>query len=100
MNRFFGKRLLAAALALIMCLGAASSASAGIPEAGGKYYSGFATYGDLLVHVGEVNLQAAREGQVLLKNDGTLPLRGDEKVSVFGVASAVTIAGPSRNDAY
>lgn len=100
MNRITGKKSLAAVLALILCLTTVSSAFAGVLEANGKYYSDFETYGDLLVHVGEVNLQTAEEGQVLLKNDGTLPLNGNEKVSVFGIASSTTVAGPSSGDAY
>ena len=100
MKRLTGKKLMALVLALTLCQGMVFPASAGVLEAGGKYYSDFATYGDLLVHVGQVNLQTAEEGQVLLKNDGTLPLKGGEKVSVFGIASASTIAGPSDRDAY
>ncbi|MGN1021387.1 MAG: glycoside hydrolase family 3 C-terminal domain-containing protein [Aristaeellaceae bacterium] len=100
MNRITGKKTLAVVLALVMCLASVSTAFAGVLEANGKYYSDFDSYGELLVHVGEVNLQTAEEGQVLLKNDGTLPLNGDEKVSVFGIASSSTIAGPSSNDAY
>jgi len=59
----------------------------------GKYYSSFNSYTELLEEVGEVNLQTAEEGQVLLKNDGTLPLTGKESVSIFGVASAKLING-------
>ena len=33
----------------------------------------------------ELNLQLSEEGNVLLKNDGTLPLDGGERVSIFGV---------------
>ena len=69
-------------------------------SAGGKFYSDFDSYAELLEHVGEVNTQTAEEGQVLLKNDGSLPLSGGEKVSVFGIASSTTVAGPSNNSAY
>lgn len=100
MKRVTGKKTLALVTALMLGLTSVTTASAGVLEAGGKYYSDFDTYGDLLVHVGEVNKQAAEEGQVLLKNDGSLPLNGNEKVSVFGIASSKTIAGPSSNDAY
>ena len=86
--------------ALIMCLTAVSPASAAVLEAEGKYYSRFGSYAELLEHVGEVNTQTAEEGQVLLKNDGTLPLTGTEKVSVFGIASSTTVAGPTSNSAY
>ena len=100
MKGIFGKKTLAAVLALIMCLASATTAFAGVLEANGKYYSDFDSYGNLLVHVGEVNKQTAEEGQVLLKNDGSLPLNGDEKVSIFGIASSKTVAGPSNGDAY
>ena len=37
--------------------------------------------------------RAGAEGMVLLKNNGVLPLEGDEKVGLFGVASYDFIAG-------
>lgn len=69
-------------------------------SANGKYYSSYNSYADLLEAVGEVNTQTAEEGQVLLKNDGTLPLTGRERLSVFGVASSTTVAGPTSNSAF
>ena len=42
---------------------------------------------DYVAHAKEVNNQLADEGFVLLKNDGFLPMRGDEKVSIVGKAS-------------
>ena len=104
MSKYTGNHLrriiTAAALALIMCLTAVCPASAAVLEAEGKYYSRFGSYAELLKHVGDVNTQTAEEGQVLLKNDGTLPLNGTEKVSVFGIASSTTVAGPTSNSAY
>lgn len=94
------KSAMAVSVAVAMTLSTASAAMAGDLSANGKYYSDFDTYAELLEHVGEVNKQTAEEGQVLLKNDGTLPLSGSEKVSVFGVSSATTVGGPSGTSAY
>lgn len=102
--RNIGRKLLkstaAIAMAALMGVATIAPAFASDVEANGKYYSRFASYAELLEHVGEVNTQTAEEGQVLLKNDGTLPLLGTEKVSVFGIASSTTVAGPSNSSAY
>ena len=42
---------------------------------------------DYVAHAKEVNGKLADEGFVLLKNDGFLPMNGDEKVTVVGKAS-------------
>ena len=42
---------------------------------------------DYVAHAIEVNSQMADEGFVLLKNDGFLPMNGDENVSIVGKAS-------------
>ena len=42
---------------------------------------------DYIAHAKEVNNQLADEGFVLLKNDGFLPMNGNEKVSIVGKAS-------------
>lgn len=76
------------------------SAMAGVLSANGKYYSNYDSYEELLEAVGEINTEAAEEGMVLLKNDGTLPLVGSERISLFGIASSTTVAGPSSGDAY
>lgn len=91
---------MAVSLAATMAVTPTASVYAGDVSANGKYYSDFDSYAELLEYVGEVNKQTAEEGQVLLKNDGTLPLTGNEKVSVFGVASSTTIAGPTSDSAY
>ncbi len=41
----------------------------------------------------EVSRKAAREGIVLLKNDGTLPLKADQKLVLFGKASVDYVKG-------
>ena len=74
-------------VALACSLGlSATMASAG--TLGGKYYSDYTSYEEALEAAGEINLEVAEEGNVLLKNDGTLPLTGKEYVSVFGVSSS------------
>ena len=40
-----------------------------------------------------MNLQIASEGMVLLKNNGTLPLEKNAKISVFGYASSAPLGG-------
>ncbi|MGN1104411.1 MAG: glycoside hydrolase family 3 C-terminal domain-containing protein [Candidatus Coproplasma sp.] len=106
MKRKFGnKAMKLAAICVTSALAFSSaimplSASAASLSANGKYYSNYESYAELLEAVGEVNLQTAEEGQVLLKNDGTLPLSGKERVSVFGVASSTTVAGPNSGDAF
>ncbi len=99
--------VLTAGLALLLAGAMGSSALAGsvtalaaVLSADGKYYSSYKSYAELLEAVGEINTQTAEEGQVLLKNDGTLPLNGRERVSVFGVASSTTVAGPTSNSAF
>ena len=88
--------LLAGAMAFSVCQ-TSVTAFAGVLSANGKYYSSYGSYEELLLAVGDKNTEAAEEGQVLLKNDGTLPLTGSEKVSVFGIASSTTVAGPGSN---
>ncbi len=55
----------------------------------GKYYTDYATLDDAYKAGRELNIQLAREGQVLLKNENnTLPLSKKEKnISVFGYNS-------------
>lgn len=91
--------LLAGLMSLTVCWDSLL-AFAGVLSANGKYYSSYGSYAELLEAVGETNTKTAEEGQVLLKNDGTLPLNGNESVSVFGVASSKTVAGPNSGDAF
>lgn len=95
-----GAACLVAGALYFTSLAGSGMASASDVDAGGKYYAAYEDYAELLEAVGEVNLQTAEEGQVLLKNDGTLPLNGNESVSVFGIASSTTVGGPNSGDAY
>ncbi len=54
---------------------------------GGKYYNDYSSFEEAEAAADELNAELSREGNVLLKNDGTLPLTGREWVSVFGVGS-------------
>ena len=59
-------------------------------------FIGYSTQADYLAHGVEVNGQLADEGFVLLKNeDGFLPLKGDEKISVVGKSSTNLVLGGS-----
>lgn len=53
----------------------------------GKFYTDYTSAEEAQKAAADLNTELAREGQVLLKNDGTLPLTGKEYVSVFGVRS-------------
>lgn len=84
-------------LALACSLGMSTIAASAGPL-GGKYYPDYPTYDEALEAAGEINLEVAEEGNVLLKNDGTLPLTGKEYVSVFGVSSAVLVGGSGNTN--
>ena len=66
----------------------------------GKVYSDFDSYEDTLKAADELNKEIAEEGMILLKNDGTLPLHGNEMVSVFGVKSDSLIGGSANTGAF
>ena len=66
-------------------LGGAWTASAqSMSESGGTYYTDYDSYDEAKKAAEELNIELNAEGSVLLKNDGTLPLKGDETISVFG----------------
>lgn len=66
-------------------LGGAWTASAqSMSENGGTYYTDYDSYDEAKKAAEELNIELNAEGSVLLKNDGTLPLKGDETISVFG----------------
>jgi beta-glucosidase len=52
----------------------------------GKYYADFEDMTQAKQGAGEVNADICREGNTVLKNDGTLPLAAGSRVSIFGVA--------------
>ena len=64
----------------------------------GKYYTDFNTLAEAQAAAADIAKLIAAEGDVLLKNNGALPLSGGEFVSVFGVASD-GMAGGSSNSA-
>ena len=55
-------------------------------DADGKYYSDYGSLEETKAAADELNVELSAEGDVLLKNDGTLPLFGNERISVFGAA--------------
>ncbi len=64
----------------------------------GKYYTDYTTLAEAQAAAGELAIQIASEGDVLLKNnDSALPLRGNERISIFGVAQD-EIAGSTALD--
>ncbi|MBP5177654.1 MAG: glycoside hydrolase family 3 C-terminal domain-containing protein, partial [Clostridia bacterium] len=52
----------------------------------GKFYTDYASGNDTLAAADELNTLISAEGNVLMKNDGTLPLSYGASVSVFGAA--------------
>lgn len=52
----------------------------------GKFKADYASLDEAKAAADDLNVELAAEGDVLLKNDGTLPFFGNEKVSVFGGA--------------
>lgn len=63
-----------------------SLVSAGALSNNGKFYSDYTSLADAKAAASDLNVRLSEEGDVLLKNDGTLPLIGKKKVSVFGVS--------------
>ena len=76
-------RLLSIVLAMAMLV------SLGVSHAddAGKYYPSFTNMTDAKAAAVALTTELAAEGDVLLKNDGALPLRRGAWVSVFGVTS-------------
>ena len=95
------KKLLAvfAASALLATGGISSlTAHAGMLEKAnmneeGKYYTDYETHAEALEAAKKLNEQIAEEGNVLLKNDGVLPMSTSNYVSVFGTADDALIGG-------
>lgn len=81
-----GSRLTAVALSGVMCAVPAITSVAGTME-DGKYFNDYSSYEEAEAAADELNKDLSREGNVLLKNDGTLPLTGEEWISVFGTSS-------------
>ena len=52
----------------------------------GVFTSDYSSLAEAKAAADELNVEIAAEGDVLLKNDGSLPFFGDEKISVFGRA--------------
>jgi len=72
----------------------ANGTETGILSANGKFYPDFASYEIEQQAAAELNVQLAEEGNVLVKNDGALPLGSDDRyVTLFGSASVNIIAG-------
>ena len=65
----------------------------------GKYYTDFNTLAEAKAAAADIAKLIAAEGDVLLKNNGALPLRGNEFISVFGVAQDA-LAGQAGNYSF
>ncbi|MBO7364863.1 MAG: glycoside hydrolase family 3 C-terminal domain-containing protein, partial [Lachnospiraceae bacterium] len=71
-------------LSLALLVSGSVSASALLLEKGGIYVADYPSTAEAMEAANKLNTLLSAEGDVLLKNDGTLPLFGDEKISVFG----------------
>lgn len=85
------RRILCAIISIMMLMPALASATGsqtGAMEANGVFYLDYATLAEEQAAAEELAIEIAREGMVLLKNDGALPLtQSEQKVSLFGTAS-------------
>ncbi len=77
----------AAALALGLSLGATSMNAFALTPTGEKYYADATTIQEAVENAAVVGDKIVREGLVLLKNNGVLPLGGEEWVSSFNNVS-------------
>ncbi|MFA6860926.1 MAG: glycoside hydrolase family 3 C-terminal domain-containing protein [Bacilli bacterium] len=65
-----------------------------------SFHTDYDTYSECLTEAGVLNQEVAEEGTILLKNDGTLPFNGNERVSVFGVRSDSIVGGSATGGAF
>ncbi|MBP5343074.1 glycoside hydrolase family 3 C-terminal domain-containing protein, partial [bacterium] len=94
-NRIFklSALLLTVALAVVSVLCLSLNSKAMLLDRKGKYYADFDTKAEALEYADELNIELSAEGNVLLKNNGILPLAKGSKVSVFGRAQNSLIGG-------
>ena len=60
------------------------TANADMVDYAGKFYLDYNSFEDAKAAAEKLNIELSAEGTVMLKNDGSLPLTGNESVSVFG----------------
>ena len=90
------KRL--SAMALAVSMGTIAIASSGMTvsaslETTRQYETDYDTLEEATQAAAELSDEIADEGSVLLKNDGTLPLNGNEWVSLFSTADSMMAEG-------
>jgi beta-glucosidase len=90
--------------AIVSLLGLQNSSLSGNLQSWGDKKEGFHTdyntYEECLNEAGVLNKEVAEEGTILLKNDGSLPFNGNERVSVFGVRSDAIVGGSATGGAF
>ena len=84
---------------LTACLTASmgTSAFADTGASANKYFNDYNSEEEALDAARALNKELSEEGNVLLKNDGTLPLNGTERISVFGVSSDSLVGGSANS---
>jgi len=93
-----------ATIAIVSLLGLQNSSLSGnLYSSGDKkeaFHTDYTTYDECISEAGVLNKEVAEEGTILLKNDGTLPFNGNERVSVFGVRSDAIVGGSATGGAF
>lgn len=98
-GRKAGKAMISALVAVaLLTSGTTMLASADMREKAtlgndGKFYTDYNTHDEAMEAAEKLNEQIAEEGNVLLKNDGMLPMSVTNYVSVFGTAQDALIGG-------
>ncbi len=71
----------------------AMNASALLLDPEGKFNADYSSAAEVTEAARELNEEIQGEGSVLMKNDGTLPLYGNERISVFGRSQDSIVGG-------
>ena len=91
--------LASAFVAALMFISALMSSAIAVnaESSDGKYYADYSSLSEVKTVAEELTAELAAEGDVLLKNDGALPMSGNEKISIFGVR-ADNLVGASDSE--
>lgn len=93
-----GTVMLASAGGLLGSTGIASAATMLVNN--GVYTLDYNSYEDAYAAAQQLNEELSAEGSVMLKNDGTLPLTGNESVSVFGVWETTPMNNNTKSPSF
>jgi len=91
--------VLAVILAIALCCGMLATIAVA-DDADGKYYPAYATIEEAQAAAYTLTGEITAEGDVLLKNNGLLPMNGSAWVSVFGVTADAMIGASNSSGAW